>query len=59
MEEIKRQNEQYKTDIHDANDKRNDLQKKFENALSDHQQQLDKEYQERQQLIKDKDVMAN
>jgi hypothetical protein len=58
MVEIKRQNEQYKADIHDTNNKRQELQKKFEIALSDHQKQLNKEYQERQQLIREKDEMA-
>ena len=58
MQEIKRQNEQYKDDIHFSNNARKALQQKFEAALKDHQKQLDKEYQERQQLIKDKDDMA-
>ena len=48
MEEIRRQNVQYKADIHESNNKRSELQAKFQTALSDHQKQLDKEYQERQ-----------
>jgi hypothetical protein len=30
MDEIKRQNEQYKKDIHDCNNQRKDLQNKFD-----------------------------
>lgn len=48
MEEIKRQNAQYKQDIHDANNKRRELQNNFEKALEDHQKQLEVEYQQRQ-----------
>lgn len=44
MQEISKQNEQYKADIHDSNNKRKELQTKFESALKDHQKQLNVEY---------------
>ncbi len=47
MEEIKRQNDQYKRDIHESNDKRRELQTKYEQTLKDHQNQLEKEYASR------------
>lgn len=43
MTEIQRSNVQYKADILESNQKRNDLQSKFEKVLSDHKKQLEKE----------------
>lgn len=59
MTEIQRSNVQYKADILESNQKRNDLQSKFEKVLSDHKKQLEKEYKERQQLINEKNEIAN
>ena len=37
LEEVKRQNEQYKRDIHECNNQRKELQAKFEAALKEHE----------------------
>lgn len=57
LEEIKRQNDQYKRDILDSNTKRNELQQKFERVLEDHKQEMQREYDERQKLISEKDEL--
>lgn len=53
--ETTRSNEQLKLDIIECNESRVKLQQKFEQALIDHKQQLQSEYLQRQQLIKEKE----
>ncbi|CDW87552.1 gas2 domain containing protein [Stylonychia lemnae] len=58
FEEVKRQNQQYKRDIHDCNNSRKELQTKFENALEDHRKELEHEFKMREQLIAEKNELA-
>lgn len=46
--EIKRQNDQYKREIHDCNNARKELQAKFEKALEDHKRELEHEFKMRE-----------
>jgi hypothetical protein len=57
--EVKRQNEQYKREIHECNYARKELQTKFEKVLEDHRKELEHEFKMREQLIAEKNELAN
>lgn len=59
LSEMKDLNDKYSQQVNDAEDKRIDLQNKYEKCLDDHQDQLKHEHDERQKLIREKNDISN
>ena len=59
FEDMKAENARLKKDLNESHDKRKALQKEFDRALEDHKKEMEREYEERQNLIKEKNEVAN
>lgn len=59
LSDMKNLNDKYAQQVNEAEQKRIDLQKKFEKCLDDHQDQLKKEHEERQKLIAEKKELCD
>jgi chromosome segregation ATPase len=59
LSEMKNLNEKYEQQVNDAEKSRADLQKKYQQCLDDHQNQLKSEHEQRNKLIKEKNEISN
>jgi septal ring factor EnvC (AmiA/AmiB activator) len=59
MAETKRMNENYKNEINNCEQRRIELQVKFERALDDHKKQMQTEFETRQKILAEKAEIAN